>query len=84
VGGGFQDDGPKPREVEQALRAKVDTLVPELLTGATRDGGFWRAGSVDGEAGQASSVNRTGPRRGCGPISARPKAPTIIRATCSS
>jgi hypothetical protein len=65
MGGSYRDDdGPKVHEVEQALRARVDTLVPELLTGAARDGAFWRAGSVQGEAGQSLGVNRTGPKRG--------------------
>jgi hypothetical protein len=59
-----RDDGPSAHEVEQALRARVDDLVPELLTGAMRDGAFWCAGSVRGEAGQSLKVNRNGPRRG--------------------
>jgi hypothetical protein len=38
--------------------------VPELITGATRDGGFWSCASVDGGAGTQMKVNRQGPRRG--------------------
>lgn len=58
------DDGPNAHEVEQALRARVDTLVPELLSGATRDGAFWSCGSVDGDPGTQTKINRQGPRRG--------------------
>jgi hypothetical protein len=57
-------DGPSAHDVEKELRSQVDKLVPELLTSAIRDGQFWCAGSVQGEAGQSLKVNRTGPRRG--------------------
>jgi hypothetical protein len=59
------DQGPSPREIEQLLRGKLDMLAPQLLAGAVRDGQFWCAGSVQGEAGQSLKLNRTGPRRGC-------------------
>lgn len=62
--GGLSDNQPKAHEVEQALRARVDTLVPELLPGATRDGAFWSCGSVDGDRGTQMKVNRQGARRG--------------------
>lgn len=52
------------REIEAELRARVDSLVPELLSDARPDGGFWCAGSVAGEAGQSLKVNRRGPRQG--------------------
>jgi hypothetical protein len=63
-GGQHGNDGPTPREIEEALRGKIDMLVPQLLTGAIRDGAFWCAGSVAGEPGQSLKVNRTGSRRG--------------------
>jgi hypothetical protein len=62
--GGGSDNQPKAHEVEQALRARVDTLVPELLPGAIRDGAFWSCGSVDGDRGTQMKVNRQGARRG--------------------
>jgi hypothetical protein len=64
VSRGDQQDGPKPREIEEALRAKLDALIPQLLSGATRDGAFWSCGSVDGDPGTQMKINRTGTRRG--------------------
>jgi hypothetical protein len=58
------NEGPTPRDIEEALRARVDTLVPELIKGATRDGQFWSCSSVDGGPGTQMKINRTGPRRG--------------------
>jgi hypothetical protein len=58
------DDGPSAHDVELALRARLDRLVPELLPGAIRDRSFWSAGSVGGEQGQSLKLNRSGPRAG--------------------
>lgn len=58
------DAGPTAREIEAALRGKVDALVPELLAGARRDGAYWTVGSVAGEPGTQMKVNRQGPRQG--------------------
>jgi hypothetical protein len=62
---GREQTGPTPREIEEALRARVDRLVPELLPGAQRDGGAWKAASVDGGPGTQLDVPRSGPKAGC-------------------
>lgn len=56
--------GPTPHDIELALRARVDKLVPELLRGAVRDGAHWSVGSVDGEPGTQMKVDRSGALQG--------------------
>jgi hypothetical protein len=53
VGGDNQDDGPKAREVEEALRAKVDTLVPELLPARSATARSGRAARSTARSGNA-------------------------------
>jgi hypothetical protein len=64
MGGERRDDEPSAHDVEMALRGRLDTLVPQLLTGASRDGAYWSCGSVDGDPGTQMKLNRTGPKRG--------------------
>jgi hypothetical protein len=51
-------------EIGRRLAARVDTLVPELLPGAKRDGAEWRAGSTGGEPGRSLGVHRLGSKAG--------------------
>jgi hypothetical protein len=85
AGGRAVRHGPSARDVEDALRARVDTLVPELLNGAIarRRVLVARVGRRRARA-RSLKVNRRARGAGCGPISARPRAPTAIRATCCS
>jgi hypothetical protein len=51
-------------ELAAKLAGQVDGLVPNLLAGARRCGGYWRAGDTAGAAGQSLYVHRAGPRIG--------------------
>jgi hypothetical protein len=51
-------------EIATALNARVDTVVPKLLSAARCDRRFWLIGSVDNEPGQSLKVNRTGHNQG--------------------
>jgi len=50
----------KPSEIDRMLSGKVDELAKFLLPNGKRNGGFWEAGSVDGEAGQSLKVYLNG------------------------
>jgi hypothetical protein len=51
-------------EIEQLLRAQVETLVWQLLPNARRDGHYLCVGSLSGEPGQSLKINVDGPNRG--------------------
>lgn len=52
------------REIAAMLDAQAEALARELLTGGRREGKFFCAGSVDGEAGQSLKVNLSGAMQG--------------------
>ena len=51
-------------DVPRLLADRAEALVAELLPGGQRRGNWYRAGSIDGEAGQSLAVCLAGPRRG--------------------
>lgn len=51
-------------EIEQLLRAQVETLGRELLPNAKVDGRHLCVGSLSGEPGQSLKINLQGPKRG--------------------
>lgn len=52
------------REIAAMLNAQVDSLAPSLLPGGRREGKYFCAGSVGGEAGMSLKVNLAGAMRG--------------------
>lgn len=59
-----REDQIKAHDLEMALRARVDTLVPKLLAGARRAGAYWECADVGGGKGTQMKVNRQGARQG--------------------
>src|SRR4029450_6608836 len=57
---------PSAAELAELLAMHVDALVPTLLPGAHRSGGYWTAGSVAGEPGGSLYVHRNGCQAGKG------------------
>jgi Toprim domain len=53
-----------PAQLAAALAKRVDTVAPALLPAARRSGGYWSAGSVEGERGGSLYIHRTGARAG--------------------
>jgi hypothetical protein len=51
-------------DIAHMLGQRVDSLVPELLPAARREGHEWKVGSVAGEEGRSLSIHRTGQRAG--------------------
>lgn len=51
-------------EINRMLAEQIDTLVPEILPNAVRDGVEWRIGSCSGEAGRSMAIHRGGSRAG--------------------
>ena len=64
---GAATSGPSARDLEEALRARVDMVVPKLLPRARIHqigGAYWECGSVAGEQGSQMKINRSGGRQG--------------------
>lgn len=57
-------EGIDANDIEQALRGRVDSLVPALLSSAVRDGAHWSVGNVDNERGTQMKIDRAGPSTG--------------------
>src|ERR1700710_2167794 len=47
-------------DIEQALRKRVDSLVPQLLPKAVKLPKYWSVGNTRGEPGTQMQINRTG------------------------
>ena len=56
--------GPRAHKLSERLAEHIDSLVPELLPGARRTGGYWSAGNVQGDTGGSLYIHRAGPRSG--------------------
>lgn len=51
-------------ELAALLADRIDTLVPDLLPAAVRDGHEWRIGSIYGERGRSMAIHRGGAKKG--------------------
>jgi DNA primase len=56
--------GPRAHKLSERLAEHIDSLVPALLPGARRTGGYWSAGNVQGDTGGSLYIHRAGPRSG--------------------